>query len=558
MPITSPLFINTWAKGTNENANIGTGVFLGVETYSTKGVAKLTKDTTKVSGSVVTDLPIYFTEATPLIRFAQGDTGKIYKSIDGGNTWTDITNAGSSGQGEGLMYYFGFVFAFRGTQIDYLSSPYTAADWTSGWKTNNPSNFPLITGQHFPFINPGDGKLYFGNGNYVGLISYVTDPSNNTQSINPAGTIGVDYLYSTGPSNDENGTLVFGLVLPQTYNVNCISFLPNNYLALGTGYSGVGPDDSISDVILWNPTIQTYNSPLRLYANGVTTGGTGYGGIGQIINRNNVLYAVTIGNQAVFQTNGQSFGLVADLSLFTTSRFVTAGNTNGIQSTSSILLSNYPSAIAVQGNKLLTAASTSGINGLLPTGYGIFPIGVWTIGFTEEGPAASVSQGKTIQCEFPLSSGIVCSNSFSIGAISPISNGQILVGWFDGTNYGIDKTEFVNYQNDPSVVQIESQMMEIGTPLEPTTITTIQINVVRSLVQGQEIIINYRSAFDQPYTPVPAGTFNVNSGNIQNNNSLKCVISDLGATKYLQLRIDLSTDNPNLVWTPEIRNVIIQ
>ena len=70
-----PLFINTFQKGASENANIGNGTFLGIETYSKKGVARLTKDSVKTSGSVVVDLPIYFANHTEQDIFAQGDTG---------------------------------------------------------------------------------------------------------------------------------------------------------------------------------------------------------------------------------------------------------------------------------------------------------------------------------------------------------------------------------------------------------------------------------------------------------------------------------------------------
>lgn len=528
-----PLFINQFQKGSEENANLGFGTMLGVETYRKKGVLQLTKDTTQKGAGVITDLPIYPTSLTQTEIFVQGDTGKVYKSLNSGDTWTDITNPSSTGSGYGLIMYNAFLFEFRGTTINYCVSPYGAGNWNT-FKSNNPPNFPLVTGQHFPFISPSDGQLYFGNGRYVGLIG-----SNLAVPFDPSGIIGTDYIYSTGPANLEGSSNVFGLILPDTYQVNCISFLPQNYLILGTGGSGIGNNNSqIADIIQWNPTITTYNMPLRLYSQA----GVGVAGINQIINRNNIIYAITGGNQAIFSTNGTSFTLIEDISLYTTGRKL---NGDGTQSTSPIFLNQYPSAIAFMGNKMMTGVSTS-IDST-PTGYGLFPLGVWSIAFSDAGNAT--------QCEYTISSGVTISKTYSIGMLYPLPQAQMLIGWFDGINYGLDKTEFVNYQNDPSVVQVESQMMEIGSPLEPAVITTIQFNLVRSLMVGQSIKLYWRTGFDQPYTFQQ--TFTSSDGNIQKNNSLKITSNPIGTAKFLQLRIEIATGAPNLDYTPEIRNIII-
>ena len=81
MPIKT-LFINQFQKGSQENANLGFGTMLGIETYSKKGVAQLTKKSTKVSGTTVTDLPIYFANATQDIIYSQGLTGKVVVSLE--------------------------------------------------------------------------------------------------------------------------------------------------------------------------------------------------------------------------------------------------------------------------------------------------------------------------------------------------------------------------------------------------------------------------------------------------------------------------------------------
>lgn len=533
MPVSKDTFINQFQKGASENANMGFGTFLGVETYSKKGIAQLTKDSTEVagSGSVVTGLPIYFTSETESSIFAQSDNAEVYHSNDFGSTWSDVTGTWS-GIGGGLIFYQGYNFAFIEGDIYYQASPYGSANWTI-WQTGLNGN------SHFPFLNPIDNNVYFGNGNMVGKFGSVFG-----MTFNPAGTNGVDYLYTKGPNVLLGGNAFFGLILPDIYQVNCISFLPPGYLYLGTGSSGIGNSSQVADIIPWNPYLQTYEFPLRLFSQA----GAGAAGVNQLINRNNVLYAVTGGNHAIFATNGTSYILLDDISLHTTGRLIPPGGIGkgtGQQSTAPIFINQYPSAIAIMGNKLFTGVSTS-INSL-PAGYGNFPLGVWSEAFN--------SDGNALQCEFTISSGVVVSTTFSIGAIYPVNQGQMLIGWYDGTNYGIDKTEYQNFQSDPSVVMIESEMMEIGTPLDPAVITTIQENIVRSLLPGQTINVYWRNAFDQPYALLD--TFDSTTGNIQLNNSLKTVVNQIGAVKFIQIAIDMATGGSNLPWTPELKNIIV-
>lgn len=533
MALSKPLIINSFDKGSSENANIGFGTMLGIENYSKKGVAQLTKDTVKVSGSVVTDLIVSFTSSTPTTIFAQGDTGKVYISTNSGTTWVDISPP-TLGAGGGLSFYQGFVFAWRGSNIDYLSSPYGSGNWTQGWQTGISST---SNGGATPFLFPNDGSLYFGNGDKVGKIGFGTSPT-----FNPAGTSGVDYFF--------NGTQ---LSLPNYYNVNCISFLPSNYLALGLGASGQGGNaQQIADVVLWNPTLSTYETPLRLFSQA----GLGAGGVNQIINRNNTLYAVTGGNHAIFATNGTSYNLVDDISLHTTGRLMVSGNTNGIQATAPIFLNQYPNAIAVLGHKLLTGVSNS-INSL-PSGYGNFPLGVWSEVFSDGSYNGTQASGdaNNLQCEFPISTNTICSSTdYNIGALYPLSQGQVLIGWQDNAAFGIDQSSYTNFQADFLTVWLETQMTEVGSPIQPVVIDMIQLNLVRNLIAGQTIIVSYRTAFDQPYRELK--TFVASDGDIQFNNSFKISKSPIGGTKYIQFLIQMSTTAPNQAWTPELRTIIV-
>lgn len=513
MAITQSIFINEFQKGASENANIGIGTLVGIDTYSKKGVAQLTKDTTKVSGSIVTDLVTSFAQLDASTVFAQGDTGKVYKSIDGGATWTDIS-PNTLGVGQGIVVFDSVLYAFRAGNIDYLKTPYAQAGWVQGWQAGLATGGNVVT--NYPFIFPNGHGFYFGNGNKVGglfesVVGTAIDPAN-----------GATYNYSN--------TL---LTLPSFYTINCLSFLPASQLMIGTG-SGVNPQ--VADLFSWDTISTKFSAPLRLYA-------TASGGIRQLINRNNILYAVTSGNQCIFETNGTTFNLVADISLRTNIRAVA-----GAQVTLPIFLFPRPYAIALLGNKLLSGMSERTVE--TPNGY--FPAGVWSVAFTEEGQA--------VQCEYTISTGtVVATQLYDIGAVFPLTNGLASVGyalisWRDNSTYGIDVVEINNFQNNIVDVAIESEMLEIGTPLEPATVKDIQINLTRNLVAGQVLTVNARKSFDEDFVLVQS----FNSVTDGSSTGYKITKNAIGSTRFVQLQIQMATGaSTNRTLTPEIRNVII-
>lgn len=509
MAISQPIFINEFAKGASENSSIGIGTLVGVETYTKKGVAQLTKDTIKVSGSVVTDLVTSFAAENAMTIFGQSTAGKVYKTTDGGVTWSDIS-PGTLGAGHGIAFYEGYLFAFRAGAIDYLSTPYGSGNWTQGWKTLSvTSGFSSSS----PFVFPGDNSLYFGDGILVGKIGLGTAPV-----FNPAGTAGVDYFYDNAR-----------LVLPDFYTVNCMSFLPPNYVVLGTG-SATNPE--VADIIRWNPTTSTYETPLRLYS-------TQGGGVQQLINRNNTLYAVTNGNQCMFETNGTTFNQIADFSLRTNVRSV-----NGSQLTQPIFMYPTPAAIAIQGNKILTGISTKTVY----SPYGYFPAGVWSVAFLD--------QGQAIQCEYTISTGtVVAQNAYSIGALFSLPSIVTLIAWQDGTSFGIDAVKTYDYQQTIAEVAIESEMLEIGTPLDPGIVQNIQLNLTRKLIVGQTITVNARRSFDEDFFLLQTFDPSVDGSST----GYKVQKNKIGATRFVQLQVKMATSSGDTAeLTPEIRNIIIE
>ncbi len=111
MSLVKPLFFNSFQKGSQENANIGTGSFVGVETYTTKGIAKLTRDTINRTGSTIVGGKIISFAIYSNIVLAQGSNGRVYKSTDYGDTWADITGALPLNGGDGIIIFEGYALS---------------------------------------------------------------------------------------------------------------------------------------------------------------------------------------------------------------------------------------------------------------------------------------------------------------------------------------------------------------------------------------------------------------------------------------------------------------
>lgn len=556
------LFVNQWNKSA-ENSNIGMGTLVGIETYSRKGVAQLTKDLTPVNAS-----PTFF---TGLQKYIASDGNltvisintastflDIQYSTDGGTTWNDGAAISSAGA-FGLAYYQGYFIFFTATHVYYLSSS-TPSSSPTQWST-----FALNSGEHPSILFPADNNVYFGNGQTVGMFGAVPGTT-----FNPAGTINVDYQFYANRSGAIGGNTSLNL-LPSTYQINCISFLLPVYIALGTGGAGSSsPTSQIADLVLWNPANTTAEAPLRMFSKSSSNGapiGAANNGIAQLINRNNTLYAVTSGNMAVYETNGTNFSLITDLSLRSSIR-----KTTGMENTTAVYMTGFPSAIAVVGNKILIGISTPN-SPSYPTGYGLFPCGIWTIAFSDGGGIGEISygiNGNSVQCEYTISSNttVATSNLYQIGCIFPTTGGSALVSWNDGNvnAVGMDYINFGTttsyYESNISCVIIESEMMEVGTPLQPVTIGSLQANLVRDLMTGQTFSVYYRTSYDQDFALVtgPAFTGTWTGGNIQGGLSINGHF--IPPTRYIQFQLHMatvpsSTNTTIAAYTPQLRDFIV-
>lgn len=546
------LFINKFQSGSKENANIGVGNIVGIDTYSKKGIAMLAKATT--FSQVFTDKVPHFVIADGQNLWAQfeniaGDRYQsVYTSTDAGVTWTNMTFPANQEGACGMIYFQGYIFCFTTTKIYYHDSGTTPGSWTD-WTTakglgtlNNLATSP-ISGLHFPFLYPNGRGVYFGNGNAGGTSNAIPSSNtigffgqNGTTLFNPGGTLGTDFIWNGGI-----------LALPSsTYMVGNIDFLPPSKIAINAYPFHNNMEGG--DLITWDTvSANKFDPPLRMYSNSL---GTLRGGNKQLYNRNQVLYAVAGGNHTVYETNGSSFNFVEDISLFSNVRLG-----NGTQSTYPVFFNSYPQAIGVMGNKLLTGVATGiNISTYPPTSYGIFPIGVWSIAFNADG-------SKSTQCEFVVPSGTnpvspSGTNNYSkITCLCTIGSGKILIGFatFSASTLeaGVAVVDSFNYVTSRAQTAIESEMFEIGTYLIPETVNNIETNLVKPLLTGQTIDLSYRTGFDQAWTVLDTYTGDGIA------TSFALTKNPIGATQFIQLRIRMETGSPNVTDSPQLKTVIL-
>ena len=98
-------------------------------------------------------------------------------------------------------------------------------------------------------------------------------------------------------------------------------------------------------------------------------------------------------------------------------------------------------------------------------------------------------------------------------------------------------------------------MMEIATPIKPfPSFQSIEINLVRNLLAGQEIRVYARTAFDKPFTFLQSFTTTTWTDRLS---ALKVVKNPLGNSQFVQVMVQMSSTSPSESWTPEIRTIIV-
>lgn len=552
-----PIFINKFQKGTQQSSNLGTGAVVGFDCYSKPGAVILGKKISSTfsmpnNNEYVTYMDVSnSSNATPSIAvssrlWAQSNLGLVYYSDNYGASWATPTYAGTppsgaAASGNGLIVYENFVFIFFNSEIWYAVSNVAVPNFVQ-WKTSI-DNGTVFSGttpifeNHFPYLFPNNREVLFANNNAIGLFGQV--PAGT--AFNPAGVINTDYQY-----------LPTKLIIPQNYSNNVLESVAPGNLAMGASnlYSG-----QEGDMFSWDTkTNEGFSFPIRFFS-GLNINGAQ--GIKQMVNRLNVIYVALGGTHAVYATNGGTANIISDFSLYSNIRNANVNN-NGKEYPLPIYFNSFPSAISAMGNKILTGVGTSTNNSYFATGSGIFPTGVWSIYFNNDGSTLQQMEYSLLFTGGNIGS---ISSYFSTGdfsaitCIKPLSNGQLAVATANRvaafTLGNITIFDNINYIQDKTLTSLESEMFEIGTFMNPATPNNIEINLIKNLLSDQQVEISYRKSNDADWSVIETFTGD------GTRNYYAIQQHGIGATQYLQLRVRANTGATNPNDTPELRTIEI-
>lgn len=428
--------------------------------------------------TITPQTPKFFSQA-PSANFMIDSVGKVWSNYilsgtGGGpstSSWTYTGNTtDSTSYGNGMVYWKtsnstapgdwdGWLFVLRDGQLDYSNvdginngSPYNhVGTWVYGWdplqhSTGN-SNYlngsNLTNCPHNAIVGP-DGNIYFCDYYTVRKIQQANIITPVTFSPTSAAT----YLYSVGH------------ILPINEISTCIAPLGVNYIIGGVGnqayiWDGVNPVAVINPILL-----------AESYVTNIVT-----------VNVNAYIFC---GNRGyIYVTNGSQaspFAKIPDhISQVIEPNFFWGGAT-------------------YQKNRLyFSAFITNNSETINPVGYG----GVWAIDLSTNALwlANQLSYGTYTGYASALSAVPIKFTGASM-ITEPVGTG-LLIGWVNGTTYGVDVTISTPYTNGAS--WIVSDFIPVGTALKPMTAYQIEFKLSTPLKTGETVQLLMGSSLNDLY-----------------------------------------------------------
>jgi hypothetical protein len=568
------IFIHEFQAGASESSSIGYGAMVGFDAYTKKGAVILGKKVNSLTQFGGTNEYAVYTDVsdnsngTPALAISgrlwvQTNIGNVYYCDNYTSATPTFTQAaGTDAQGNGLIVYENWVFAFSTSNIRIAKANIVTPTFGDGtvtsnnWKasigngtTGNPNTSP-ISYNHYPYLFPNNRGFYFGNSNCVGFVGQVFPVGATLPTFfDPTLAINTNYLYNN-----------IVLTLPSNYLVNVLDFVAPSNLAIGATNLSATQE---ADIFTWD-TISSnkFSAPIKLYGRSNIAGSQG---VKQFVNSNNVLYAATSGNHNLYATNGSTAKGISDLSLYATIRDVNV-NSNGKEYPLPVYYNSYPNAMTASGGRILTGTAASTNNSYYPmVGSGIFPIGVWSIYINDSASQYFDQFIEQMDYVVPFAPGLYvgagsvwaqAGNQSGITTVKMLPTGNLVAGWL--TQFGASPIvgslsifDPYNYIQDITNTSLESELYEIGTPLVPQTISNIEINLIKNLLTGQTIEISYRTSTDKEWIIIQTFTGDGTT------NQYKITKNPIGATQYIQFRIRAATTSSFANDSPEIRTVII-
>lgn len=381
------------------------------------------------------------------------------------------------------------LFIYRDYLFVVLStniSVYGTLSGSPSW-TNNFGSITLnATGNHSALVGQDD-IAYICDGRYIDSL---TEVSGKTFSPSDATT----YTFTTK-----------ALSLPKQYTSYCLAELGKN-LMIGTFVGTTVNQNKVADIFPWDRSSTSFSLPIRLQENGIN----------QMLTVGTNLYIQAGTKNFIYVTNGFFVQEVKPM--------------RHLNFASGDFIANYPAAIMLHQNKVMFGTANGSGNP--------YPMGVF-----------SIREGVLVM-ENTISTGNVGNSSdIKIGCLFSLDADTFLIGWGDGSTFGIDKVGVSLYKTASYGGYVDSQLFPVGTAGQPRTFGTLEVELATALTTGQGVRVSYRKDNTSSFTVLATFDYATYSGEI----SFTAPAPITDATQ-LQIRIELTTGASSTT-TPQVLTV---
>jgi hypothetical protein len=376
-----------------------------------------------------------------------------------------------------LKVYQNYLLITRQTVVDvYGPLDNVGAQLFNSWKTG------LTSGYYKKIVIDPDNDVWIGNAGSVAKI---------TGSTFTAGAVGVAPTATLVTAEKD---------LPEGQYVRTMAMV-GILLGIGT-QAGSGYLDfsyGVGNIYFWDRASSLFEDNVLEFKES---------GIHQILNTGSslIVHAGIYGN--VYETNGVSAGDPVK-----TIKFNNDNNATVI---------SYPNAIGKIGSEIVIGTSTG--NDGFPS---VSTHGVWSL------KRGSASLRNVISTD-----NVGVNQVLKIGAIFSVNSGinrNVLIGWQDGSTYGVDQLSG-SYPYDDYQTVIESELHRVGTYFDRGTYNELEITLAKPLVAGQTIEVAYRKNLTDDYTVI--GTYTTSNTDADEVSILDPNIS-LAELIFCQVRVRL-------------------
>ncbi len=348
---------------------------------------------------------------------------------------TTLTNA----NGNGIIYYLGYLFVFRNDKIDYMNT--TSYGWTYGWQTLNTTSSTNNT--HFAHFGQ-DNTIYYCDGYYLGSFYKKNNGPPDTVVFDPSS--GATYTFNSQ-----------ALKIPLYDIAQCLAELGTSLL-VGGQFNAIYPWDRLST---------SFSYPILLGENYITRMVT--------VNTNTYIFAGSRGN--IYLTNGSQariYKKIPDHLSGTVEPYFQWGDANYLK------------------NQLFFGVSCKDNAGTAIAQYG----GLWAIDMDTK------ALRLVNQLSFATYAGLATVILPIYMAPSATTAGTgLYLGWDSGAStYGMDGTVSAPYIAGQAY--FTSDMIPLGTLYKPKTPKQIEFKLSTPLLATETIELQVASYFGQSFTPL--------------------------------------------------------